>query len=326
MFNENLEEFGAGKFKTRKKNYFAPVKTIHGYIHKYLAASNKKLILLTTVFCAVSIVINYSNGLEKKIMAQEGIPVKLLCWFIVFGIAFNVPVLLYRLFSPVPVSRSFRFLFLLLVAPFIFACKYTLRFPLHFSTDPAVNRSWNTIVYWPLLLAGMLLVLGLLQKKLYPDPDFYGLRAPFRNKKTYAGLLLLMVPLVVTAATQPDFQAIYPKLKMLAPYGDLPAIPYWQTLLFELSYGADFLSIELFFRGFLVLTLTRWLGKDAILPVAVFYCSIHFGKPLGECISSYFGGLLLGIIVQHTRSIHGGLMVHLGIAWLMELAGYIVHH
>lgn len=311
--------------KRRKKIYFASVKIILGYIRNYLSASNKTLLLVTTIFCGISIAVNYGTGLEKKIMAQEGIPVKLLSWFVVFGIAFNVPVLLYRLFSPVPVSRSFRFLFLLLAAPFIFACKYTLRFQVHFSTDPVVSRNWNTIVYWPLLLAGMLLVLGLLQKKLYPDPDFYGLRAPFRNKKTYTRLLLLMVPLVVIAATQPDFQATYPKLKMLAPHGDLSAIPYWQTLLFELSYGADFLSIELFFRGFLVLTLTRWLGKDALLPVAVFYCSIHFGKPLGECISSYFGGLLLGIIVQHTRSIHGGLMVHLGIAWLMELAGYIAH-
>ena len=63
----------------------------------------------------------------------------------------------------------------------------------------------------------------------------------------------------------------------------------------------------------------KWAGKDAILPMACFYCTIHFGKPLGECISSYFGGMLLGIVVYNTRSIFGGLMVHLGIAWLMEI-------
>ena len=67
----------------------------------------------------------------------------------------------------------------------------------------------------------------------------------------------------------------------------------------------------------------KWVGKDAILPMAVFYCTIHFGKPIGECISSFFGGLLLGIITFNTRSIIGGLIVHLGIAWLMELGGYI---
>jgi membrane protease YdiL (CAAX protease family) len=93
--------------------------------------------------------------------------------------------------------------------------------------------------------------------------------------------------------------------------------------LFELSYGADFISIELFFRGFLILAFIKWAGKDTILPMACFYCTIHFGKPLAECISSYFGGIILGIVVYHTRSILGGLIVHLGIAWMMEVGGYI---
>ena len=92
---------------------------------------------------------------------------------------------------------------------------------------------------------------------------------------------------------------------------------------FELSYGSDFVGIEFFFRGFLVLAFIRWAGKEAVLPMACFYCTIHFGKPLGECISSYFGGLLLGVVIANTRSVWGGLMVHLGIAWMMELGGYI---
>jgi membrane protease YdiL (CAAX protease family) len=94
-------------------------------------------------------------------------------------------------------------------------------------------------------------------------------------------------------------------------------------LLYELSYGSDFVSVELFFRGFLILAFIKVAGKDAILPMACFYCTIHFGKPLGECISSYFGGMILGIVVYNTRSIIGGLIVHLGIAWLMEIGGYI---
>jgi len=102
------------------------------------------------------------------------------------------------------------------------------------------------------------------------------------------------------------------------------AAPAWvYKVLFELSYGTDFFSIELFFRGFLIVGFMKWVGKDAIIPMACFYCTIHFGKPLGECISSYFGGLLLGIVAYHTRSVYGGLFVHLGIAWLMELGGYI---
>jgi hypothetical protein len=46
---------------------------------------------------------------------------------------------------------------------------------------------------------------------------------------------------------------------------------------------------------------------------------------MGECISSFFGGLILGVVIYHTRTIFGGLMVHLGIAWMMELGGYLGH-
>jgi hypothetical protein len=97
----------------------------------------------------------------------------------------------------------------------------------------------------------------------------------------------------------------------------------WHKLLYELSYGSDFLSIELFFRGFLVLAFMKYAEIDVLLPMAVFYCTIHFGKPLGECISSFWGGLILGIVTYNTRTIYGGLIVHLGIAWLMELGGYL---
>jgi hypothetical protein len=100
-------------------------------------------------------------------------------------------------------------------------------------------------------------------------------------------------------------------------------VEWWHKVIFELSYGSDFVGIEFFFRGFLVLAFMRWAGKEAVLPMACFYCTIHFGKPLGECISSYFGGLLLGVVIANTRSVWGGLMVHLGIAWMMELGGYI---
>jgi hypothetical protein len=92
--------------------------------------------------------------------------------------------------------------------------------------------------------------------------------------------------------------------------------PWFYNFLYELSYGIDFITIELFFRGFLVIAFVRYVGSGAILPMAAFYCSIHFGKPLLECISSFFGGILIGIITYNTQTILGGLMVHLGIAWL----------
>ena len=135
-------------------------------------------------------------------------------------------------------------------------------------------------------------------------------------------MLLMMLPLIAVASTQGDFLHTYPKLKNISFLNDSSNSGLYK-LLYELSYGSDFFTIELFFRGFLVLAFRKWFGKDAILPMAMFYCTIHFGKPLGECISSFFGGIILGVVTYQTRTIFGGLLVHLGIAWLMEAGGYL---
>ncbi|MBC7851786.1 MAG: CPBP family intramembrane metalloprotease, partial [Chitinophagaceae bacterium] len=142
------------------------------------------------------------------------------------------------------------------------------------------------------------------------------------NIKPYLIILACMIPLVAFAATQSDFLRMYPKYKSITFIAPFTAELWKYRLLYELSYGSDFVTIELFFRGFLVLAFCKLFGKDAILPMAAFYCTIHFGKPLLECISSYFGGIILGVIVYRTQTIWGGLIAHLGIAWMMEAGGY----
>ncbi|WP_290709553.1 CPBP family intramembrane glutamic endopeptidase, partial [Flavihumibacter sp. CACIAM 22H1] len=149
-----------------------------------------------------------------------------------------------------------------------------------------------------------------------------GFRSRGVNWTPYLIMLAVVVPLVSFAATQPDFLQTYPKMKLLQ-FQAQPPPSGWQKIAFQLAYGSDFITIELFFRGFLVVLLARLIGPAAILPMAVFYCSIHFGKPLLECISSYFGGLLLGIFACYSGSIYGGIVVHLGLAWMMELAATI---
>lgn len=143
----------------------------------------------------------------------------------------------------------------------------------------------------------------------------------------YLWLLLGAVPLVAFAASQPSFANYYPLFARIFP-PDYVAFQdgndIGRVAIFELFYGLDFFSTEMFFRGFLVLAFVRWLGPAAILPMAVIYVTIHFGKPLGETISSFFGGYLLGIFAYYSRSIWGGVLVHIGLAWLMELAGGLV--
>ena len=95
--------------------------------------------------------------------------------------------------------------------------------------------------------------------------------------------------------------------------------------IYESLYVLDFYVIEMFFRGFMILAFIKLAGPKAILPVAVFYVTIHFGKPFGEAVSSFFGGALLGIITFYSRSIWGGIIIHMGIALGMEVSAYITH-
>jgi membrane protease YdiL (CAAX protease family) len=310
--------------KSVKIFYFSTcMKSIVQYIRRYFAETDKRVLVSVSVFTAVLVFINYYFGLDGLIRKNNSFPIKLVYWYAVFLIAFAIPYLLTSFFKSNGYAGKRTFLILLLIAPFIFALKISLDISYNFLDNPNWNNYWNHIIYWPLLLLIVAAILFLLWKKYDNNQPFYGLTKKNISWKPYLLMLLIMLPLIAIASTQADFLAVYPKLKAVAGVYNEDGISWWHKLLFELSYGSDFIGIELFFRGFLVLAFIKWAGKDAILPMACFYCAIHFGKPLGECISSYFGGIILGVVVYHTRSIYGGLMVHLGIAWLMEAGGYI---
>jgi len=299
------------------------MKSIVQYIRRYLSETDKRILAIVSIFTAALVFINYNIGLDAAIRKNNSFVVKLICWYAVFFVAFAIPYLLTHLFKPFTYQGKKEFLFLLLIAPFIFALKISFDIPLYFSGNPNWNNYWDHIFYWPLLLLITSLILFILWKCFDKDQAFYGIKTSGIDWKPYLLMLLIMLPLIAAASTQADFLSVYPKLNAIAGIEKEPGLRWWHKLLFEFSYGTDFIGIELFFRGFLVLAFIKWAGKDAILPMACFYCTIHFGKPLGECISSYFGGIILGVVVYHTRSIVGGLIVHLGIAWMMELGGYI---
>jgi heme/copper-type cytochrome/quinol oxidase subunit 4 len=299
------------------------MKTIFSYIGRYFFYETDKRVLAgVSILTALLIYVNYHYTLDDDISNQSSFYTSLWSRFLIFLVAFGLPYFFYWLAGNRNTFRNLSFVALLLIAPAIFSLKIALVIPLHLSDDPGVNIYWNHVLYWPVLLVIILFLLLLCWRIFNREQPFYGISAKGLQWKPYWIMLLIMLPLIAAASTQPDFLAMYPKLKTITQY-NLMDLSWWHKLLFELSYGSDFITIELFFRGFLILAFIKWAGKDAILPMACFYCTIHFGKPLAECISSYFGGLLLGIVVYNTRSIYGGLMVHLGIAWMMELGGYL---
>jgi hypothetical protein len=48
------------------------------------------------------------------------------------------------------------------------------------------------------------------------------------------------------------------------------------------------------------------------------YCMIHYGKPMAETCGAIFAGLVLGTIAMRTRSIWGGVAIHVCVALSMD--------
>ncbi len=295
---------------------------IFTYLRESASIIDKWLLLFCIFWASLLIVLNYAFNIESGLIKQLGTRFdQFVALFGVYCCAFIAPywfAISRHLVTPTPT-----FWLLLVFAPAIFALKVSISNPLENIFDGIWGDYWVAVTTLPFKFLVVLVILVVLYRILPAQPGFWGVTLRSLSWKPYLLMLVAMVPLIVFASTQAVFLSAYPRVKQIAyiaPYND----SWFATvLLYEIGYGIDFVTIELFFRGFLVFAFVRYAGASALLPMAVFYCSIHFGKPLMECISSFFGGLILGVIAYRTRSIVGGLVVHLGIAWMMEIGGFM---
>lgn len=176
------------------------------------------------------------------------------------------------------------------------------------------------------LVLPLLMFYWIYEKPKDPLRTFYGLRLGNTKLRPYFQLLAIASTFIIMGSFLGDLSSYYPRYFVSggASYADAHGLPFYiPVLMYETAYGSNFIGVELFFRGFLILAFTRTLGAHAVLAMVPVYAFLHFGKPLPEAISSVFGGYILGVITYSTRNIYGGIIVHVGIAWLMELMGYL---
>jgi len=302
------------------------MKRIIGYLKAYAATLNPKAFGAVSLLMALLIYFNYTAGIEPTIMGKPAFA-RLGGFFCLYVFVFGSAWLLQSLFVATVRRPSPFFYILLIVSPLIFAIKVSADELSRWLTA-GLSYPWDSYSYmtlnWPVKCALVLVLVTIVWRLGKYEGPVAGMQRKGFDPKPYFILLLMMVPLIALAGTQADFQHTYPKVQRISFIDGFTETSWPWKLLYELSYGIDFLTIEAFFRGFLILAFARYAGKEAILPMAAFYCCIHFGKPLFECITSYFGGLILGVVVLNTQNIWGGLIVHLGIAWLMELVAFIM--
>ncbi len=132
-----------------------------------------------------------------------------------------------------------------------------------------------------------------------------------RHMRLYGLLFLPVALLVVGMSFDPSFQQTYP---FYFEPESLLALLIW-----ELAYGLQFLSLEFFFRGFLLHGLKHRYGHAAIWVMLIPYVMIHFTKPPAEAAGAILAGTVLGVLSLRTGSIFGGVLVHISVAWMMDL-------
>jgi membrane protease YdiL (CAAX protease family) len=142
--------------------------------------------------------------------------------------------------------------------------------------------------------------------------DYYvSLRQLRRHLPIYLGLYLLVLPIVALASQAETFYLTYPFYK----HANRSAFDFfaWEAL-----YALQFFSLEFFFRGFILKALRERCGSAAIFVMIVPYCMIHYGKPIAETFGAIVAGIVLGTLAMRTRSIWGGVFVHIGVAVTMD--------
>lgn len=305
------------------------MKKIIGYLRDFVRAEfHLGVYLVLAVFLGISIWYNYEHNIMRgEINPLRGQWKQWGVYFLFFGIPYFL-----TLFIDFGLRGEIKKLFqsrVLLVALFSMALlSFSTFFPWHKALAHAIfDRGFHVYgvrLFWNMKRVLVILLPLFLYWRLFDreQESFYGWTWKGAQLKPYFIMLLIVLPGVIWASFQPDFMQSYPS--HMPGLAEKKSGWSWLTVSsFELVYGLDYALVELYFRGFLIIGMVKWLGKRAVLPMVVIYCFLHFGKPVGETISSIFGGYILGVIALYSKNIWGGIIVHMGLAWMMELAAWI---
>ncbi|PCJ14394.1 MAG: CPBP family intramembrane metalloprotease [Gammaproteobacteria bacterium] len=146
----------------------------------------------------------------------------------------------------------------------------------------------------------------------------YGLQAGDvrSHLKWYLFLTAPILCFAVIVSFRADFSSKYPFYNL--------AFRSWSDLiLWEIIYVIQFISLEFFFRGFMLRSTQHVFGSNAILVMCLPYTMLHFQKPWLEATGAIAFGLFLGVLAMRSRSIWGGVGVHVSIALTMDFAALI---
>jgi hypothetical protein len=287
---------------------------------------NAKQYAFVLMFLAVALFINYRFNFDDLVLKSQRGLTKFIYYFLFYAVAYYTTLLAVQTPAKIQFFKTKSFWIKSLVA----LAALSLDSSVPFLHDWISDWFEPTLQFWAYKVIVNLVGVFTVLLPLYvvysiydrSDNHYYGLYPKRFDARPYFQMLLIMLPILLAASFFPSFQKQYPMYK-ISPAHLILDVPEWVTVaVYEFAYGFDFITVELLFRGFMVIGMIKLLGRHAVLAMAVTYCFLHTGKPLGEAISSIFGGYLLGVIAYETKSVWGGVIVHMGIAWMMEIIGF----
>jgi len=310
------------------------MKKIWILLKKHLKSDfNWKLYGSVAVFLAIAIIINYKINLENGIIDKHtGKPIRILYYFLLYAFGyFGTTLIVFSFNKKFHHFRSSRYWTITLVA--LVFLSFNLGFPYLRQLTSAITTDSNHLYRWTFGVANNLVNFFIEATPLFVFAWFFerqrenfGVNRQHVDLRPYWQVLMIVAPLVIIASFEESFRNYYPvyrRYEVTAANNQTDLPPWLFAAAFELAYGMDFFNVEFLFRGVLVIGVSQLIGKEAILPMVGAYCFLHFGKPAGECVSSIFGGYILGVVAFYTRNIWGGVIVHVGLAWMMEVVAFI---
>lgn len=310
------------------------MRTILNYLKKYLVEHfHVKLYASTAVFLTICIALNYYFDFEDSYLDSfTGQWIKWPLMSLTMAFPFlGICILLYVF----DIQRSWlnsKEFWLKFVIGFLII-GFDRSFFLHYGLMEGLPRvdyvfTFRVAAWGRSLLVGMVPVLlfyYFYERRRDEEKHWYGLTLKNFDFKPYLFLILIVFVGIGIASFLSELNQYYPRYKYaggtaFATAHDLNA--YIPVMIYEAVYGAYFITVELFFRGFLVIAFARTLGGHAVIAMVGSYVFLHFGKPVSETISSVFGGYLIGILAFYSHRIWGGVVLHVALAWCMELFAY----
>ena len=127
-----------------------------------------------------------------------------------------------------------------------------------------------------------------------------------------AGLVVLVAGAAQGSASAAN-QAVYPMI-------GLEGLDLGRMVAWTFAYGAQFVALEIFVRGALLVPLARRMGSLAVATTVLPYVMLHglWDKPLPEAVASIVFALFTGTLALRHRSLWGCVALHLAVAWTMD--------